>query len=60
MMRLDNNPDTLKSVDRPSTPLIQTRTVRSLEQEANRWPEGEKATPITASECPQNLELMER
>ena len=46
---------TLKSVDLPSTPFIQTRTVLSLEHEAKRCPEGEKATPMTASEWPQNL-----
>ena len=45
----------LNSVDLPSTPFSHNLTILSRLHEAISWPEGENVTPVTASECPQNL-----
>ena len=40
----------LKSELRPSTLLTQSRTVLSLEQDANKFPDGENLTQVTGAE----------
>ena len=45
----------LNSVDLPSTPFSQSRTILSLLQDAIMLPDGVNVTPVTASEWPQNL-----